>query len=649
MAACKAGFVARMNHLWYHTIFSFSQHAFDTQSQSYVRMIGRCARHSTLLSDQSFVLITLTPKQLNQITANEPERIDHIDMVDLILYTHKIRSKHKQNSHLPSYHYFKNVFYKSVETLNNCNTLQQQIFNHAISIDTIERLLNSVDMHQNKHIFKCITRSLSQNALLLGDFNSYGKIVYVLAQITMKYEHEDIHYDAMWKKLLHVIDRYNVHHHMNNLSLAYLCFGLSIIKNRDMNSPINTLNITTKILEYVEHNIDLNSLKGNQIEHLIQGLIHSNTFLTKFCTHFADKNTIKLYTFDDLIAVLAGMHFVTDYDVFTKRINTFLTVNEANKGLFIDAVKNIDNQLYEMMLHKSIKPNHKSIASLFKSLSYGHFDDMNLIHFMDKNIILKVNPKKSAHKNELLSACLWCHAVNDVPFEDNRVFEKCVRGLMINGSDEENEMDDLIRVGYGIVMIYANQLVCKQHDAINIELMTQFYRYFSSKLNDIKHTRYDRYIGSILRCNLGLKLLDFDIELLDEGMIHDLENKYEEESNYKGSRIEKILIDYLHTEYKQNEIWIDAIDEIKRNVVLDNKVIECDIVIYLKDEKKKDVIVDVLGSHHYLTLSHRECGKTKFLQWVWNKMDYNVYKVNVTDFDKINISQIIKNVEKLLL
>eukprot|EP01083_Nonionella_stella_P115767 343583_1 len=330
MAACKARFVTRMNHLWYNTIFTFSQHSFDTQSQSYVRMIGRCARHSTLLSDQSF---------LNQITANEPERIDHIDMVDLILYTHKIRSKHKQNSHLPSYHYFKNVFYKSVETLNNCNTLQQQIFNHAISIDTIERLLNSVDMHQNKHIFKCITRILSQNELLVGDF----------------------------------------------------------------------------------------------------------------------------------------------------------------------------------------------------------------------------------------------------------------------------------------------------------------------KLKSIKHTTYDPYIGSILRCNLALKLSDWDIELLDEGMIHDLENKYEEESNYKGSRIEKILIDYLHTEYKQNEIWIDAIDEIKRNVVLDNKVIECDIVIYLKDEKKKDVIVDVLGSHHYLTLSHRECGKTKFLQWVWNKMDYNVYKVNVTDFDKINISQIIKNVEKLLL
>ena len=71
------------------------------------------------------------------------------------------------------------------------------------------------------------------------------------------------------------------------------------------------------------------------------------------------------------------------------------------------------------------------------------------------------------------------------------------------------EMESLIKAGYAIVMILANDLLNEN----NIKLIRTFYEYFWSKFmnhtQDIQNTKfYYVWIGHMLRCNLEIKWMN---------------------------------------------------------------------------------------------------------------------------------------------
>ena len=604
----------------------YSQHAFDTNSQSFVRLIGKCANKKTDALKDSFVM--------NNIKANEPVNISHLDIVNLILFTNKILINHRKHSHLASYEYFSHLKSKSVQTLNESKAAQRAIFNRAISIETIEKLISCIDLEQNEEIFECIVDILSIDDLLSGDFNSYAKIFYVLVPFTIKNKKKN--YDFVWKNMLNqwkntkCIDAVCTIWHCHKFFFLYFAS-----KKNDILSPINCMQISVKILEFIEENIDFKELKGQQIKHLLVGLMQSNKFLTKLFAHFTATKNLKERDVEDLILLLDGMQFVQKYDDLSKKWNEYLNECDANKQMFKKAVKIICNQINDRIALKSAI----SVELLLRILANALFDDQRLIHSIDRIL------KQTMNEN-IICSLLWCHAVNNIPFEN---MMECIQMLLAIDAQNEHDFDSLIRGGYAVLILVANDLISQQCVQSNMDLLCQFFHFILTQFDNVKQTKFDRWIGSILRLNVGMKLMNFGMDSLPNGIVKHLEKRFvAETAANKGSKLEKTIINELHVECKRNDFWIDKIVKIKRNVMVES--MECDIVIYLKQHsKRQNIVIDVLGSHHFLTFDDDAiCGKTKFRQWMLKKMNYKIYQVDARNFNTINTAKIIKDVEKML-
>merc|ERR1711971_1475567 len=200
----------------------------------------------------------------------------------------------------------------------------------------------------------------------------------------------------------------------------------------------------------------------------------------------------------------------------------------------------------------------------------------------------------------MFSECLWCHAVNDISFCDDALFTECLRGLSFDVNAEDIRCS--LRAANAIAMLSANELLSRECIARNEDSFRAFYDRLWSQIDLIfddlmRAESDDALIGSILRCDLSLDALSFNVGALAATKRRSLEKRFGGDVNsnaFRGSRTERIIVDALHSECRLNALWTDSVLKIQRNATTLSKSVEADILITLRGRHRRNVVVDVL-------------------------------------------------------